>query len=243
VPDAGAALEYRPGRSATVLRPDEAPGAVVVLVPGGSWMSADPTGMRRLAGPLADAGLATVTITYGTWGSGDRHPVPQQDVACAVAFAATQVPGVPVVLLGHSAGAHLAALVGLVPEQGGACPHTARAADGVVGLAGPYDVVRTGGMAANLFGAGQDEDPQAWRDGNPLTWVEERPDVPFLLVHGEEDHVVPRFFSDDLGAALAGAGHRVDVVTYPGVDHLEVIEPDVVTDDVVRWVTDAVARP
>lgn len=214
----------------------------MVLVPGGSWRSADPTGMHVLADDLVRDGLATLTITYGTAGTGDHHPVPVQDLTCATAFAADRVPDVPVILLGHSAGAHLAALAGLAPEQGASCDAPAHAADAVVGLAGPYDVERVGPLATQLFDASRGEEPALCAQGNPLTWVEERPDVPFLLVHGQDDDVVPRVFTDVFAAALRAAGHDVAVVTYPGVDHLQVIDPDVVADDVVRWVAGTVVE-
>lgn len=234
-------VEYRTGRDATLRLPEAAaPDAVVVLVPGGSWRSADPTGLHPLAQALVAEGLATLTIAYGTAGTGDHHPVPVQDLTCATAFAAERVPDVPVVLLGHSAGAHLAALAGLVPDQDAACAAPWHAADAVVGLAGPYDVERVGPVAAELFGAPRSEEPELWAEGNPLTWVDERADVPFLLVHGEDDAVVPRALTDEFAAALRAAGHEVAVVTYAVVDHLQVIDPDVVADDVVRWVAGTV---
>ncbi|NCT89954.1 prolyl oligopeptidase family serine peptidase [Cellulomonas sp. APG4] len=234
-----AEVEYRTGRAGRLQVP-AGPDAVVVLVPGGSWRSADPAGMHVLADALGSAGLATLTVTYGTDGTGDHHPVPVQDLTCATAFAAARVPDVPVVLLGHSAGAHLAALAALAPDQGAACAAPAHDADAVVGFAGPYDVERVGPVAGALFDAPRSQEPELWADGNPLTWVSERPEVPFLLVHGEDDAVVPQALTDDFGAALHEAGHEVTVVTYPGVDHLQVIDPNVVADDVVRWVTGAV---
>lgn len=228
--------EYRPGRTAYVRVPDD-PSAVVVLVPGGSWRTADPTGFRVLAADLAAGRLATVTITYGTDSTGDHHPVPAQDLACAVAFAADRVPGVPVVLAGHSAGAHLALLVGLRPEPGGDCDHPVRAADGVVGLAGPYAITESGTVGENLFGVPHAVDPGLWADGDPTAWVDERPDLPVLLLHGEADDVVPPSATQDAVDALTAAGHDVAHRTYPDVDHIEIIRPGVAAPDVVAWVT------
>lgn len=235
--------EYRPGMPATTRLPDAPATAVAVLVPGGGWSTADPSGLAPLAETLVDAGLAVATITYGTSSSGDAYPVPVDDVACAVSFAAAQVPGVPVVAVGHSAGAHLAVLAALVPDgrAGEGCAHPARPADGVVGLAGPYDVAATGGVAANLFGVPQDQDRDAWTEGNPLTWANERPDLPVLLVHGDADTVVPVRFTDGLADALRAGGHDVQVEVLPGVDHMEVIRPEVVAGSIVRWTAGTVA--
>jgi len=230
--------EYLPGLGVSVDLPAEAPAAVVVLVPGGSWQTADPEGWSPLAADLADNGLAAVTITYGTSSTDSYYPRPVDDVACAVAYAAEQVPGVPVVLLGHSAGAELVALVGLVPDREDAtCPYAPYAPDAVVGLAGPYDVSRVGSLAESLFGVPESDDPDLWRDGNPFTWTAERPDVPYLLVSGEADDVVPEVFTDDFAAALTEGGHDVTVEKLPGVTHMSVFTPEVVGDLLVAWIT------
>lgn len=232
--------EYLPGLPASVDLPTGDPTVVVVLVPGGGWSSADPAGLAPLAAHLTDNGLAVVTITYGTSGTDAYYPRPVDDVACAVAYAAEQVPDVPVVLVGHSAGAQLVALAGLVPDRDDvSCPYPPYPADAVVGLAGPYDVTQTGGLAENLFGVPESEDPELWRDGNPLTWTAERPEVPFLLVHGEDDRDVSMQFTDTFAAALTDGGHDVTVEKLPGVTHMSVFTPEVVGDLLVAWITQA----
>jgi len=230
--------EYLPGLGVSVDLPAEAPAAVVVLVPGGGWQTADPESWSPLAADLADNGLAAVTITYGTSSTDSHYPRPVDDIACAVAYAAEQVPGVPVVLLGHSAGAELVALVGLVPDREDAtCPYAPYAPDAVVGLAGPYDVSRVGDIAESLFGVPESDDPELWRDGNPFTWTAERPDVPYLLVFGEADDVVPEVLTDDFAAALTEGGHDVTVEKLPGVTHETVYTAPVIGDLLVAWIT------
>jgi alpha-beta hydrolase superfamily lysophospholipase len=181
-----------------------------------------------------------VTITYGTDSTDDHFPVPVQDIACALGLAAERVPDVPLVLLGHSAGAQLAALTALAPELGGdggpGCTTPPRPADAVVGLAGPYDVAATGGVAAALFGVGPATDPDLWAEGNPLTWAADRPEVAFLLVHGDADRVVGTRFTTALADALVEAGHPTTVEILPGVGHNDLIGPEVVADLVTSWV-------
>jgi acetyl esterase/lipase len=232
--------EYLAGLPATVQVPDGDPAAVVVLVPGGGWTTADPTGLAPLAQHLLAAGNAVVTITYGTSSTGASWPVPADDVRCAVAFAGEQVPDAPVVLVGHSAGAHLAAVVGLAPDGEGFCPYAPRSADAVVGLAGPYDVSATRGLAGNLFGVAEPEAVDLWAEGNPLLLAGGRADVPFLLVHGSEDGVVPEPFARAFEGTLAAAGHPVDLVVVEGADHGGVVLPDLVGDLLTRWVVEAV---
>ncbi len=228
--------EYLAGLPATVALPDAEPAAVVVLVPGGGWSTADPLGLAPLGEHLRAAGLAVVTITYGTSSTGSSWPVPADDVRCAVAYAGEQVPDVPVLVAGHSAGAHLAAVVGLVPEGRGAfCPYPPRAADGVVGLAGPYDVSATGGLAGNLFGVAEPEAPDLWAEGNPLLLAGGRPDLPFLLVHGTADRLVGEEFARAFEDALDDGGHPVEVVVVEGATHNGVLRPDAVGDVVATW--------
>ena len=152
-------------------------GAVplVVLVPGGTWLSADPSGYAGLADKLAEDGAAVVTTTYRTQTEGATFPVPIEDVVCAVNESAARVAESgqevgPVVIVGHSSGAQLAALAALVGDQyqaGCSSPHVP--VDGLVGLAGPYDLVTLGEGAAPLFDSSLAEDPEAWTAASPST--------------------------------------------------------------------------
>lgn len=235
--------EYLAGLPATVEDPGDAP-AVVVLVPGGGWTTADPARLVPLAAHLADAGLAVVTITYGTSSTGASWPVPADDVRCAVAFAADQVPDVPVVLVGHSAGAHLSAVAALDPTGDDAfCPYPPHAAGALVGLAGPYDVSATRGLAGNLFAVAEPEAPELWAAGNPVLLAAQRPEVPVLLVHGAEDGLVGEEFARGFESALRDGGHPTTLVVAAGADHSAVRQPEVVGDALLAWLDEAVLDP
>ena len=183
-----------------------------------------------------------MTITYRTDSTGDHFPRPLADVTCAAGFAAQEVPGVPVVVVGHSAGANLTVLAGLrPPEADDECPHPLVAVDGIVGLAGPYDVEGSR-IGLNLFGVGLMEDPDLWADGDPFTWVDERPELPVLLVHGEADHV-PIAWTDRLADALTDAGHDVWVERVPGATHNDVIRTDVLLAPLTDWLASVVVAP
>ena len=56
--------------------------------------------------------------------------------------------------------------------------------------------------------------------------------VPWLLVHGDADELVP--YPDSLDA-MAAAGHRPELVTLPGIDHRFTGAFDAVIDAVVPW--------
>jgi dipeptidyl aminopeptidase/acylaminoacyl peptidase len=50
--------------------------------------------------------------------------------------------------------------------------------------------------------------------------------VPALLVHGDADARVPISQSRTYAEAARAAGDEVELVELPGVDHMELIEPD-----------------
>lgn len=231
--------DYLPGLGATVTLPDGEPAAVVVLVPGGSWREAHPEGLLPLAEDLAGQGYAAVTITYGTDGTGVHFPRPLDDITCAMGFAAEQAPGAPVVVVGHSAGANLALLAGLHPDVADpTCPYAHVPAAGVVGLAGPYDVVAQG-IGENLFGVPQADDPALWADGDPFAWADARPDLPVLLVHGESDDVVPTSFTQRLSDALLEGDHEVRTELVPEAGHNDVVRSDVLLPLLTDWLSTA----
>ena len=92
----------------------EGPFPAVVLVHGGGWVGGSPELMGGLARFLADAGYLTVNTAYTLSNGIAGFPVAVDDVACAVRNAADHPDSDgTVTVVGHSAGAHLAALVAL----------------------------------------------------------------------------------------------------------------------------------
>ena len=83
------------------------------------WFTADLEGFPELADDLAPRGAAVVTVVYRTSDSGEYFPVPVEDVACGLGYAAEAVAGLDVsqvVIGGHSSGADMAALVAFAPD-------------------------------------------------------------------------------------------------------------------------------
>lgn len=240
--------DYRPGLAAYPHLPRNVEAApVVVLVPGGGWTTADPAGLAGLAERLAASGVVAVPVVVRAEVDGVLHPVPLEDVVCALAdaVATSRAAGIRptrAVLLGHSSGAHLAALVALDPDAVPArCEDPVVAPDALVGLAGPYDI---GGVPAAeaLVGSTPEEDPATWRAANPVFLATRRPDLPVLLVHGDADDVVPPEQTRRFGSLLLDAGHDATVSVLPGVDHDSVYSAEVVGDVVVEWLRDHAAR-
>lgn len=237
--EAGVVEMYLPGSPSTSAS-SSAP--LIVLIPGGGWRTADPTGLIPLAESLAEHGAIVATTTYRASSSGVFFPETVQDVACTVAQAAAEsgeagVDYGDVVVVGHSAGAHLGALVALRPgEFDSSCSAPAIAIDRFVGLAGPYDVTDAEAQdgASNLFGPDNSE-PDDWAPGNPIAHATNEPHIDILLVHGTADETVATEFTESFAAALEDGSHDV-TTSYPtSVDHETVFSSEVAAPLIAAW--------
>lgn len=235
-------VEYSPGLTEDLYLPAER-GEVplVVMVPGGGWTTADPSGFTGLATSLAAAGIAAAPTHIRASQDGVVYPIPVEDVLCAVAGAVAETvaqgfdPG-PVAVLGHSSGAHLASLAVLAfddfaPE----CLSPVVEPDALVGLAGPYDIGRITQYSSELFAAGPDEDPDTWAAANPVLRTDLRADVPVLLLNGDSDAVVAPEFAEQFAEALEDAGNPTTLEVIPGADHFSIFAPYVVGEPIARW--------
>ena len=204
-------------------------------------MTADPSGLAGLAAGLADARVAAVTAHIRAAAAHVVYPDPVEDVLCAVAAAAEHVgsagfPPSAVAVLGHSSGAHLAALAVLAyDDYAPACGSPAVTPDALIGLSGPYDISRVPDLAAALLGTSPDDDPDTWTSANPVARADLRPEVPVLLLHGDADTVVPVDFTTQFAEALESGGHPTTTDLVPGADHGTIFTSEVATERIVPW--------
>lgn len=194
------------------------PLPIVVFIHGGGWRSGDPHDYRFMARALAPQGYAVVLAGYRLYPK-TRYPGMLEDGAAAlrwVADHAAKLGGDPqrVVLMGHSAGAYNAVMLGLDQRWLAAQGLSANALRGVVGLAGPYDFYPFDSDATKLsFGkAANPEETQPVvhaRAGGP----------PLLLVHGTADKRVRPRNSVELARTMTRAGAPTQAVLLDGVTH------------------------
>jgi acetyl esterase/lipase len=231
--------EPLPEIDAEVLVPEGiGPFPAVVLVHGGGWVAGDPSIIRPLARFLTGEGFLTVNARYALAGEQPGFPAAIEDIACAVRYAAAHPDSNgTVAVLGHSAGAHLSAVVALDgDEYGDSCPILGSGIpDRLVGLAGPYDITRLGVLMYPFFGAGPAEDPEAWVAGNPLNLVDENPDLDTLLMYGSEDGLIAPSFTFDFGEALTDAGSTAVIEEVEGAQHNDMYSPQYVGDLIATW--------
>lgn len=222
-------------------------GPALVLVHGGGWIVGDVAVTAVLANELAARGVIVFNVGYRTMAKGGAFPSMVDDVACALAYARAHqgnyTTSRTTAIGGHSAGAHLSALVAMAPGVfGGDCRwDLAVAADGLIGLAGPYDITTIPAMTP-LFGVSFTEDPDLWETANPLSYAKSSPDISYLLIHGTADTLVPVSYAQNLAASLEEVGLDVRLELLDGESHNGLLQPVVVNDLIVDFLEELNSR-
>ena len=208
-------------------RPDHAAGAtpVIVFVHGGGWKRGDKdnaTGAAKVQHLVAE-GFAVASIDYRLV---PAATVEQQaaDVASALRWLRTNAgklgldPG-RMILMGHSAGAHLVALVGTDPRYLQAAGMTLHDLRGVIALDGAcYDVPRQiadgGSFMHDTYIQAFGSEPARQKALSP-TLHAAAPNAPaFLILH--VDRADGKVQSEALAAALEAAGTKVELHGFDG---------------------------
>jgi acetyl esterase/lipase len=217
-----------PSQVYDVRLPTRAPhGTTVVVIHGGFWRAEfDRTHAAGQAQAFADNGFHVAVLEYRRVGmAGGGWPGTFQDVMAGVA-AVRADPELPdrVVIVGHSAGGHLAALV--------ASQRDAHGVAGAVCLAGCVDLALSArmslgdGAAPALMGGDPADLPAAYAEADPAVLT---PAVPVVLLHGADDQVVPPEVSlsyADRVRRSDRAHAEVRRTVIPACDHFGLIDPE-----------------
>ncbi len=216
---------YAPGEA---LPEGSAGRPVMLFVHGGGWALGDKRHVGRKPKFFTDAGWVLVATNYRFVPEG-RHPVNVQDVARAIAWTRTNVAEYggdadSIFLMGHSAGAHLAALAAIDGRRLEAVGQTLGAVRGVVLLDGAgYDVkwrMETAGefserLYRNAFG----DDEALWQDASPVTHVKKGAGIPPFLITYVAARRDAGIAARRLAVSLRRAGVRADVYAARGKTH------------------------
>jgi acetyl esterase/lipase len=206
-----------------VCRPVHAVGApVVVFFYGGAWRSGNKGLYRYVAKALARRGYVAVVPDYRIYPE-VCYPEFLEDGALAVRWVKDNIGrfgGDPdkVFLKGHSAGAHIAAMLALDArwlQKVGLSPRFDIA--GLIGLAGPYDYMPLRDeILKTIFGGADRPETQ------PISHVSPGA-PPALLITGSDDRLVEPGNSTRLAARLRAAGNAATVRTYRRVGHYVIV--------------------
>ncbi|MEE6178530.1 alpha/beta hydrolase [Mycobacterium sp. 050134] len=221
-------ISYGPGGREHLLdiwrRDDLAPGRrapVLIQVPGGAWAVNDkrPQGYTLMS-RMVELGWICVSINYS---KSPRCAFPTHliDVKRAIAWVRENIAdygGDPdfIAITGGSAGAHLASLAGLTPNDPQFQPgfeHADTTVHAVVPYYGVYDFTDFDNMHEMMLPflehfvlkARYAEDSGRFRAASPISYVHSAA-PPFFVLHGDEDQLVSSAQGRAFCAALRAAG-------------------------------------
>jgi acetyl esterase/lipase len=232
---------------------------LIVFLHGGGWRLGTratfvPTWRAMRPGPfhrLVAAGFAVASIDYRLSAEA-VFPAPLDDARAALHWLRLRadelgVDATRVVAWGESAGAHLAALLGLTEAVAGVVDWYGPADLTTMAEQAPPDAVARsdapGSREAQLIGAPLAEAPELARRASPVAHVRAGA-PPFHIAHGDADRFVPAAQSRQLASALRDAGVAVEFTEVPGADHLwmNAAEPEKIFASAVDFARRVTAR-
>lgn len=219
----------------------------LVLVHGGAWSGGDKKDYNRAIDSLLTLthDYACFNINYRLSKNGrNQYPAALEDVQKALdyvwqnssRFKVSQVT----VVLGTSAGAHLAALQAYRHNDKGLIK-------AVVCLMGVYDMTTYysqaqllyKGFLINFMGGTPGQKPSVYSDASPVKYITNR-SIPTFVMHGTEDKVAPPAQAREVVEKLESAGVPHQYHTYSG-GHSIPAEADVLPK-VVKFLKDYVEK-
>ncbi len=203
--------------------PKQASRATVVFFYGGCWGGCETINKenyRFVAQALTAHGYTVVIADYRRY--------PEVKFAQIMADASQSVTWVrahiaeyggdaeKIFLMGHSAGAHLSAMLTFNKDY--LPPETYRSIKGFVGLAGPYDFLPfTDAYQKEVFGPEEN-----YPASQPVNFVQGT-EPPLLLLYGNNDVTVKPVNIESLTRKVRQAGGCVETHVYGDLDHVELL--------------------
>lgn len=210
----------------------------VMFIHGGGWVGGDKDHAYNIGPRLARSGYAVASINYRLVPKG-RFPNNATDCMCALAFLRARaedyaIDPARIAVVGYSAGAQLAGLVGLAsdhPELPADCdaagglpvapPVAVVAASGAQDMVEFHDWTSDPGAVDDIFGGSPTQVPHAYELGSPIFHV--RPGVvPFLLMGDAIDFGGIEAMRD----ALVATGNDARLLRVAGSAHILVQHDD-----------------
>jgi acetyl esterase/lipase len=223
----------------------EKPVPLVVWIHGGAWLEGGKDQPPAL--PLLQQGFAVASITY-RFSQNATFPAQIEDCKSAIRWLRKNAVSLHIApdrigVWGASAGGHLVAMLGVSGDvkawdKGDNLDQSSRV-QAVCDWFGPTDFLTfgtqgdkdrfhnphafpaantAGSPLAKLIGGAIPENQEKARAASPVTHVT-KDAAPFLIMHGDEDPLVPYAQSTELQQALEKAGVSSKLVKLPGAGH------------------------
>jgi acetyl esterase/lipase len=225
---------YAPASTTTTAKP------IAVFLHGGVWQHGDRRDFADVGAELARRGFVAFVASYRL-APHSRWPAQREDAAAAVELALREGPkygGDPthLVVVGHSAGAQMAALLAIDPHFDKKIAAFAFLS-GVFDLRAPLDEDQADGgfyaFVAPVFGT----DRATLDAASPIRAIKSKLGVPILLATGEHDYRAMRAQTEAMRAKLVALGDQVAFVDAPGVDHYALVTSPAALDAVGALLT------
>jgi acetyl esterase/lipase len=210
---------------------------ILFMIHGGGYVAGSKDIMTPTADYFAAEGYAAVTPNYRL----GVHPIPIEDLACALAWTISNADLYNfdlsrLVLLGESAGGNAAALISAHDDLARFTTHCPSHLPDKVTFAAvvPYymyaDMSTCGGacfllkQATSLYlgepvmSFTSDEMRNIWGDASPLVWIDGS-EPPTLVIHGQQDNIVPITETEHYVEVLSAAGIAVETLYIPNAMH------------------------
>jgi acetyl esterase/lipase len=216
---ADVAFGGQPRQQLDVYRPREqsGPQPVVVFFYGGGWTGGVKEKYRFAASGLTKRGFVVVIPDYRVYPE-VVFPAFVEDGAAAVRWVVDNIAdygGDPkqIFIMGHSAGAHIGALLSFDERYLKRVGVDAASLVGFIGMSGPYDFLPLDeGYLQQVFPDGSRAASQ------PVNFVDGA-EAAVLLIHGSGDSTVSADNARRLAARIQDAGGEVDLAILDGAGH------------------------
>lgn len=197
------------------------PFPVLFFIYGGGWDSGEREDYEFAGRAFAAAGYVTVIADYRV-GPEFLYPVFVEDGAAALDWVVGNIAdygGDParLFLMGHSAGAYNAVMLGLVGQRFGV-PDLGGRLKGVVGLSGPYDFYPFD-VPQSIAAFSHVPEPEQTQ---PINLVNEAT-PPMCFVHGRKDVTCGPYHSERMAKKLAGLNRPVRLHMHDDLAHAGVL--------------------
>jgi acetyl esterase/lipase len=195
--------------------------ALVIMVHGGFWRQKyDLAHAGHLCAAVTACGLTTANIEYRRVGEpGGGWPGTFEDVPAALRTARTHSGNrKPTLVMGHSAGGHLALWAATQQQDLNAVIALAP----VACLRRAWELGLGDGAVSDLLGGPPDVVPDRYLLACPS---KQSTRVPRILIHGTDDDIVPLSVSEDYLAARSVESDVVRFIKVHRADHFDLIDP------------------
>ncbi len=200
----------------------EEPVPLLIFIHGGSWKSGRRSDYLPYLLDYAEKGYVTATISYRLIDDA-LFPAAARDVYCALRWLVEHggeygADTRRIALVGGSAGAHLAMLIGYGGHEeffhadcktGSAEEYLMDSVKAIINFYGPVDLTTpyaaSTSQVMDFIDASYDQNPGIFKAASPIYYIT-ADDPPTLTFHGTIDSLVPVSQADELDRSLANAG-------------------------------------